>query len=60
MEALAATRAVELAAKIGLDKVIFEGDSSIVIKGLPEQVPCFAPLAFSSKRQLTWLICLLM
>ena len=28
MEALAATRAVELAAEIGLDRIIFEGDSA--------------------------------
>ena len=46
MEALAATRAVELAAEIGLDRVIFEGNSSIVIRGLTDQVPSFAPFGF--------------
>jgi len=49
MEALAATRAVELAAEIGLDRVIFEGDSSIVIRGLTDQVPSFAPFGFLIK-----------
>ena len=49
MEALAATRAMELAAKIGLDRIIFEGDSSIVIRGLTNQVPNFAPLSFLIK-----------
>ena len=49
MEALATTRAVELAAKIGLDRIIFEGDSSIVIRGLTNQVPNFAPLSFLIK-----------
>ena len=46
MEALAATRAVELAVEIGLDRIIFEGDNSIVIRGLTDQVPNFAPLDF--------------
>ena len=49
MEALAATRAVELAAEIGLDRVIFEGNSSIVIRGLTDQVPSFAPFGFLIK-----------
>ena len=49
MEALAATRTVELAAEIGLDRVIFEGDSSIVIRGLTDQVPSFAPFGFLIK-----------
>ena len=49
MEALAATRAVELAAEIGLDRIIFEGDSSIVIRGLTDQVPNFAPFSFLIK-----------
>ena len=49
MEALAATRAVELAVEIGIDRIIFEGDFSIVIKGLTNQVPNFAPLSFLIK-----------
>ena len=49
MEALAATRAMELAVEIGLDRIIFEGDSSIVIRGLTNQVPNFAPLSFLTK-----------
>ena len=49
MEALATTRAVELAVEIGLDRIIFEGDSSIVIRGLTDQVPNFAPLGFLIK-----------
>ena len=36
MEALATTRAVELAVEIGLDSIIFKGDSSIVIRGLTD------------------------
>ena len=34
MEALAATRALELVAELGFDRVIFEGDSTSVIKDL--------------------------
>ena len=49
MEALAATQAVELAVEIGLDKIISEGDSSIVIRGLTDQVPNFASLGFLIK-----------
>jgi len=49
MEALAATRAVELVAKISLDRIIFEGNSSIVIRGLTVQVPNFSPLGFLIK-----------
>ena len=49
MEALAATWAVKLAAEIGLDRVIFEGDFSIVIRGLMDQVPNFAPFGFLIK-----------
>ena len=50
MEALATTRAVELAVEIGLDRIIFEGDSSIVIRGLTDQVPNFTPLGFLIKQ----------
>ena len=49
MEALAATRAIELAVELGLDKIISEGDSSIVIRGLTDQVPNFASLGFLIK-----------
>ena len=49
MEALATTRAVELAAEIGLDRIIFEGDSSMVIRGLTDQVPNFVPFGFLIK-----------
>ena len=38
MEALAATRALELAAELGFDRVIFEGDSTSVITSLTDQV----------------------
>ena len=40
---------MELATEIGLDRVIFEGDSSIVIRGLTDQVPSFAPFGFLIK-----------
>ena len=36
MEALAATRALELVAELGFDRVIFEGDSTLVIKDLTD------------------------
>ena len=49
MEAPAATQAVELATKIGLDRIIFEGDSSMVIRGLTDQVPNFVPFGFLIK-----------
>ena len=49
MEALATTRAVELDVEIGLDRIIFEGDFSIVIRGLMDQVPNFAPFGFLIK-----------
>ena len=49
MEALAAIWAIELVAEIGLDRIIFEGDSSIVIRGLTDQVPNFAPFSFLIK-----------
>ena len=49
MEALATTRAVELAAEIGLDRIIFEGDSNMVIRGLTDQVPNFVPFGFLIK-----------
>nr|XP_023878889.1 uncharacterized protein LOC111991340 [Quercus suber] len=52
MEALPATQAVEFAAEIGLDRVIFEGDSSIVIRGLTDQGPSFAPFGFLIKEAL--------
>nr|POF27389.1 hypothetical protein CFP56_14504 [Quercus suber] len=38
MEALAATRALELAAELGFDRVIFEGDSTSVITSLTDQI----------------------
>ena len=49
MEALAATRAGELAVEIGLYRIIFEGESNIVIKGPTDQVPNFAPFSFLIK-----------
>jgi len=38
MEALAASWALELAAELGFDRVIFEGNSTSVIRGLMDQV----------------------
>ena len=49
MEALATTRAIELATELNLDRIIFEGDSTTVIKGLTDQVSNFAPLGFLIK-----------
>ena len=49
MEALAATRAIELAVKISLDRIIFEGDSITVIRGFTDQVSNFAPFGFLIK-----------
>nr|XP_023928856.1 uncharacterized protein LOC112040187 [Quercus suber] len=43
MEALAATRALELAAELGFDRVIFEGDSTSVITSLTDQVQYLTP-----------------
>ena len=49
MEVLAATRAGELVAEIGLYRIIFEGESNIVIRGPTDQVPNFAPFGFLIK-----------
>ena len=38
MEALAATRAIELAAELGFDRIIFEGDSTTVMRALTDSV----------------------
>lgn len=45
MEALAATRAIELAAELGFDRIIFEGDSTTVLRALTDQSSTYA--AFS-------------
>ena len=43
MEALVATRAIELALELGFERIIFEGDSNIVMRALTDQSPPFAP-----------------
>lgn len=45
MEALAATRAIELATELGFDRIIFEGDSTTVLRALTDQSSTYA--AFS-------------
>ena len=40
---MAATQAIELALELGLDRIIFEGDSDIVMRALTNQSPPFAP-----------------
>ena len=42
-EALVATRAIELALELGFERIIFEGDSNIVMRALTDQSPPFAP-----------------
>ena len=42
VEAMAANRAIELSSKLGFDKIIFEGDSEIVIKVLIDYSPSLA------------------
>ncbi|KAK9996822.1 hypothetical protein SO802_021508 [Lithocarpus litseifolius] len=42
MEALAATRGIELALELGFDRIIFKGDSNIVTRALTDQSPPFA------------------
>ena len=42
VEAMAANRAIELSSELGFDKIIFEGDSEIVIKALTEYSPSLA------------------
>lgn len=43
MEALVATRAIELAAELGFDRIIFEGDSTIVMRALTDQSSTYSP-----------------
>ena len=45
MEALATTRAIKLALELGFNRIIFEGDSNIVMRGLTNQSPPFAPFS---------------
>lgn len=42
MEALAATQAIELALELGFDRIIFKGDSDIVMRALTDQSCPFA------------------
>ena len=49
MEALAASWALELAAELGFDRVIFEGDSTSVITSLTDQVSNLAPFGLLIK-----------
>ena len=49
MEALAATQASELAAELGFDRVIFEGNSTSVITSLTDQVSNLAPFGLLIK-----------
>lgn len=42
LEALACSRAIQFASEIGLRKVIFEGDSSVVINALSQGFGCFS------------------
>ena len=49
MEALAASWALELAAELGFDRVIFEGNSTSIIRGLMDQVSNLAPFGLLIK-----------
>lgn len=55
MEALAATRAIELALELGYDRIIFEGDPDTIMRALTNQSPPFGLLIREAQACANWL-----